>query len=128
MAKMSFEDYVEDMMDMCISLMSDQQIASAKKDYATFIAKKPAKKEPQHPDMAMRLEDLRARCARLVASQKISVSRTTDEDAAAAGHRAIEMGEALLAKRATKAELIEHAQANSGASRLMNLAAQKSHA
>ncbi|WP_295442554.1 hypothetical protein [uncultured Thiodictyon sp.] len=75
-----------------------------------------------HPDASMTLAALRARCERLVTSQKIAIERTTDVAAIAAARAVVAEGEQLLARRATKAELIAQAEANSAASRLMNAA------
>lgn len=119
-ATITFETFVEDVMDLHVGLMSEDQISAARADYARFCDAAKPKASKKHPEMSWKLADLKSRCERLIRSQKIAVERCADAAAKQAGLEAIAFGEALLAKRATKAEFISHKEMNSDASRAMN--------
>jgi hypothetical protein len=75
MANISFSDFVEDVLDQAIGLMSQAEVAQARARYAEYIAPKVKAAKTEHPDMKMKMTDLRARSERLLASQKIAVQR-----------------------------------------------------
>ena len=116
--KMTFEEYCEDFLDLQVGLMSDQALTEARASYDALSTR--TKKAEKHPDLKLPVAELRARCERLVEGQKISIERATDAEGIAAARVAVEFGERLLAKRATKAEFVEHKELNSHASRLLN--------
>ena len=127
----SFAEYIEDVLDLHIGLMSEKDLADAREGYERFIA--PKQINPKHPDMKMSSADLIARCKRLVDGQAYAVAKFADqpgyEAAVIAAKEAIAEGHRILAaKRPTKADLIAHAQMNSNASRAMNAATQQSAA
>lgn len=124
---MTFNEYLEDVLDLNVGLMSEREIAAAREGYAAFTA--PRKAAPKHPDTKMSVGDLRARCERLIAGQARDAEKFTGvagyEAAVIAARAAVAEGRALLAaKRPTKAAFIAHAAANSAASRTMNAAAK----
>lgn len=127
MSTITFEDYCEDFLDLATGLMSDQQLAEARIGYQALLARQ-TKPAPQHPDMKRQASELRARCERLTANQRYAVEKFQtapgfDPAALNAARAAVAEGERILsAKRATKADFIAHAEQNSQASRLMNLA------
>jgi hypothetical protein len=123
----SFAEYIEDVLDLHVGLMSEEDLTAAREGYARFIAPKPS--NPKHPDMKMSAADLIARCKRLVDGQAYAVAKFAGqpgyETAVIAAKEAIAEGRRILAaKRPTKADLIAHAQMNSAASRAMNAATQ----
>ena len=117
----SFETYLEDVMDLHIGLMSQEQIAEARRAYESATNRQVEKK---HPDMARKASELKTRCERLVAGQRTAIERglVTDHAALTAARLAVAEGERLLAKRSTKIEFIANAEMNSNASRMMNAA------
>jgi hypothetical protein len=123
----TFHEYLEDVLDLHIGLMSDAEIKEAQKAFEAYQA--PRKAEPKHPDMKKPIDELRARCQRLVQGQQNAVIKFADvtgyESALIAARAAVAEGNRILtAKRATKAEYIAHAEMNSNASRAMNTATQ----
>jgi len=124
---MSFQEYVEDVLDLHIGLMSKREIQDARKGYESFTA--PRISDPKHPDMKKNVTELRARCERLVVGQSNAVAKFSGvsgyENALISARTAVAEGRRILsAKRATKAEYIAHAEMNSDASRKMNAAAK----
>lgn len=128
MARMTFEEYIEDVLDLHIGLMSKQEIEERRRAFEA--ANKQEKREPADPDMKKPLAELREHTARLVAAQKRAVQKFAGTpgftDALTAASLAIAEGEALLAaKKPTKAQFIAHKTSNSNASRMMNTAEQR---
>ena len=124
---MTFNEYLEDVLDMQAGLMSADAMAEARKSFESFCA--PKKSNESHPDMKKSVTELRAICERLVNGQGNAIARVADkpEFAAAtiAARAAVAEGKRILsAKRATKAEFIAHAAQNSAASRKMNEASK----
>lgn len=122
---MTFTEYLEDILDMQVGLMSEAEIAQARKGFELFSA--PKKASESHPDTKKSITELRARCERLVVGQNNAIARVSDkpEFAAAiiAARAAIAEGRRVLsAKRPAKSEFIAHAEQNSAASREMNAA------
>lgn len=120
---MNFAEYLEDILDMHAGLMSEAEIAQARKGFELFST--PKKASEAHPDTKKSVTELRARCERLVVGQNNAIARVSDkpEFAAAiiAARSAVAEGKRILsAKRPTKAEFIAHAEQNSAASREMN--------
>lgn len=122
---MTFTEYLEDILDLHAGLMSEVEIAQARKGFELFSAPKQANEA--HPDMKKSAIELRTRCERLVNGQINAIARVSDKPqfaaAVVAARAAAAEGKRLLAaKRATKAEYIAHASQNSEASRAMNAA------
>lgn len=117
----SFETYLDDVLDLHVALLSKEQIAEARIAYESATGRQVTKK---HPDMARKAGELKTRCERLVNGQRKAIERRriTDQAALAAARFAVAEGERLLTKRSTKAEFIAHSEMNSDASRLMNAA------
>lgn len=120
---MTFTEYLEDILDMHAGLMSESEIAQARRGFELFSA--PKKAIESHPDTKNSVADLRARCERLVAGQNKAIARVSGKpefaDAIVAARAAVAEGVRVLsAKRPTKAEFIAHAEQNSAASREMN--------
>lgn len=120
---MTFTEYLEDVLDMHAGLMSEAEIAQARKGFELFSA--PKKASEAHPDMKKSVTELRARCERLVAGQNNAIARVFDKPefsaAIVAARAAVAEGKRVLsAKRPAKAEFIAHAEQNSAASREMN--------
>ena len=112
--RMNFEDYCEEYLDLDIALMSSEQ----KEDAFTGFISRPAKAE-KHTDSKMTMNALRAKCARLVNSQKISIERSNliNETAIAS----VKFGESLLTtKKVSKTSFHAHTDMNSEASRIFN--------
>lgn len=123
----SFNEYLEDVLDLHVGLMSEAALIEARKGYEAWSA--PRKADAKHPDMKMSADELRSRCERLVAGQQYAMKKFADaigyESALVAACAAVAEGLRLLSlKRATKAEYIAHAAMNSDASRKMNAAAK----
>ena len=119
---MSFNEYLEDMLDLHDGLMSDAELDSARKSYNTFVSQKSV---TEHPDMKLPLAQLRERCQRLVNGQSGAIARSADKPEYAAAitiaSAAVAEGQRLLSeKRPTKAQFIAHAEMNANASRAMN--------
>lgn len=120
---MTFSEYLEDILDMQAGLMSEAEIAQARKGFELFSA--PKKASETHPEMKKPVAELRARCERLVIGQSNAIARVSDKPEFAAAlisaKAAVAEGKRILSmKRATKAEFIAHAEQNSAASRVMN--------
>ena len=119
----SFAEYLEDVLDLHIGLMSEEDLTSAREGYARFVAPKP--RNPKHPDLKMQVSDLVARCERLTQGQERAIVKFSGkpgyEAAITAAKESVSEGRRILAaKRPTKADLIAHAEMNSDASRKMN--------
>lgn len=120
---MTFDEYLEDILDLQRGLMSESEIFQARKGYELFSS--PKKTSADHPDTKKSVTELRARCERLVVGQRNAIARVSDKPAFAAAiiaaRASVAEGErVLLAKRPTKSEFIAHAEQNSAASRAMN--------
>jgi hypothetical protein len=121
----SFNEYLEDILNLHAGLMTEEELASARKGYDAMCA--PKKVAPAHPDSKMTVAELRARCERLVNGQSGAIARCENKPEFAAScvsaRAAVAEGRRILAaKRATKAEYIAHAEQNAAASREMNAA------
>lgn len=118
---MKFQEYLEDILDQQIGLMSGEELAEAHAAFEAFSKSVKEEKPEAHPDMRMKLADLRARSERLVKSQKWALEKQGKEsEGGKLADAAIKFGEALLAKKAKKAEFVAHAEMNSQASRVLN--------
>lgn len=120
---MNFNEYIEDVLDLHTGLMSEEQVAEARKSFEQFMT--PKKASETHPEMKKPVAELRARCERLVIGQSNAIARVSDKPEFAAAlisaKAAVAEGKRILSmKRATKAEFIAHAEQNSAASRVMN--------
>jgi hypothetical protein len=120
-----FLNYLEDCLNLHVGLMSQGEIDAAYQGWLNMQKKQPAKSV--HPDSKKPLAELIARCERLTHSQQISVEKFENvagyEAAVIAGRMSVAEGRRLLAaKRATKNELIAHAEMNANASRAFNAA------
>lgn len=129
---MRFEDYVEDLLDLQIALLSEAEIHAARAAWQKI--QSPAS-NPVHPDMKQTVAALRARCARLVAGQSNAISKLSAaaipehmQAALIIAKAAVVEGRRILENsRSQKSEFISHAEMNSTASRAMN-SAQRSAA
>ena len=124
---MTFNEYLEDVLDLHVGLMSEREINDARESYKSFTAPRVA--DPKHPDMKKTATELRSRCERLVSGQSNAVAKFSGasgyESALIAARASVAEGRRILsAKRVTKAEYIAHAEMNSDASRKMNAAAK----
>jgi len=124
-AKMSFEDFCDDVLNKSIGLLSANEIEQAQLAYQNWLKPNKQPTKPDHPDMKKPLSALIERTKRLVQSQKYAIEKFSDDprykSAIEAGLKAIEYGEAILAnKKSKKSDFIAHAEMNSTASRLFN--------
>jgi len=117
MSKLTFNEYCEDFLDQHIGLMSDAELATAKAGYnALFVT---VKKVAKHADAGMKLDALKSKVARLVASQKINVERAEVSDLSTA-KAYIAKAEAALSAKTKKTDLLELITLNSEVSRFIN--------
>jgi len=119
MKKISFEDYVSDVLDLQVGLMSEKQIAEARTGYNKLFAPKPV--VAKHRLSNVKVAELRKMIEHFVSSQKIAIERNSDKDLTIV-KTFIAEAEKALAGRAEKAELLKLIDLNSEASR--SLAAQ----
>jgi len=119
MAKLTFEDYCDDFLGLSIGLASESELNQARAGYKAIFAK-PEKKERKevHPDAWMKLDALKEKLSRLVASQKITIERNTDKDTSKV--EAFVAASESLKGRVTKAMICNLITMSSDASRDMN--------
>lgn len=115
--KISFEEFVTDVLDLQFGLMTEQQIADAKAHYQDFTAPKP--RQPKHPDAGKKVIELREKLDRLLKSQIIAAERNTDLNLSATKMFIAQATEALNGK-AKKSELLQLITLNSEVSRDLN--------
>ena len=113
----SFEAYLEDILDAHIGLMSSNEITSARHGYNAFIAK-PAK-SAVHQDSGLKLGELRSKVERFVSSARITIERNKGKDLTMIRTFAAK-AESTLKGRCTKASLLALITLNSEASRHIN--------
>ena len=120
MNKLTFEDYLEDILDLHIGIMSDVEINSAKTGYIAFCAPTPkAATLVSHPDSKMKLAELRNKVERFISSATITVERNQEKDLTLVLSFAAK-AKSVLDGRHTKAALLDLITLNSEANRHMN--------
>lgn len=114
MSNMTFQDYCDDILDQHIGLMSEEELQKAIASYKNWMA--PKEKIENHPDSKLKLNDLKAKVERLLASQKIAVVRAAGKDVALVEAFIVQAEEAL-SRKAKKSELLALITLSSDASR-----------
>lgn len=120
MAKITFNDYLSDVLDLHEGLMSSKELSEARESYKAFIA--PAPKAPQHRCAKMKLPELEVEIANCLKSKEYYIEKCNKAGTEAPEYikRFVAHAKAKLSMKHTKNDILALLTENSEISRQIN--------